>query len=84
MAEFQKGDRVQVRIKYACDYATGMADALEGATGIVTEHKPTNYLGLRRACAYLVEFYQPVKAHPGRTISGFWFDDYDLVPLRDA
>lgn len=83
---FNVGDPVVVRIKYACDYAAGVADALEGATGRVVEHKPTNYLGLARGSEYLVQFDDAVKLHPGRVMSGFWFDDYDLVarPLRDA
>lgn len=71
---FKIGDKVRVAIVDRSQWATGAAESLDGATGVVEDTRKDNYL---------VRFDKPAKkwwANSSPVVAN-WFEPCDLVKL---
>jgi len=74
------GQRVRVHIEYAGQYASGLAEKLDGAMGVVEDYNPRSTNGRRwLSPAALVAFDRPVASQiAGSMHTHFWFPIEDL------
>lgn len=85
MTKFKTGDKVTVNIKDRSQWSLYAYTSLQGETGNVTEvktHHDNGRILVPQEPRYLVEFNPalPPMRSSGSRVTGFWFDEDELVP----